>query len=422
MTLPMPESERLSNLYEYLFENVVESATALIQGDRSFSYGELIELIENVAATLRAMGVEPNNRVALLAENSPFWIACYLGCIKIGAIVAPLPMRLNVTQLTETLTDLGCTVLCVDASRLAKHLNDLPPDMPILTDKRANIDDPRVLEPQLHTSCATVMVDERTTLAALMFTSGSTGQPNAVKVSHRNIAANTESIITYLDLTVTDRILTILPFEYCFGTSCLHTHLRAGGSLVLQNSFLFLEDVLKRLDRTASTGFAGVPSTFQHLLRRSSLASRQYPSLRKVQQAGGRLPVAFIKEFNQVQPQAQLFIMYGQTEATARLSYLPPDRIADKLGSIGRGIPGTILRVLNEAGSPVAPGEIGEVDLRQAEVRRGARYSIDAAGRRRAAELRADVVHIGKRIEPQRAVTRKIELRGMNESFRPILR
>ncbi|MFN8452223.1 MAG: AMP-binding protein [Anaerolineae bacterium] len=180
-------------------------------------------------------------------------------------------------------------------------------------------------------------------------------------MSHRNIAANTDSIIEYLELTSADRIMAILPFEYCFGASLLHTHLRVGGSLVLRNSFTYLEDLLNELDEQACTGIAGVPSSYQHLLRRSSFPNRQFPHLRYVQQAGGRLPDAFIREFLASQPNVKFYLMYGQTEATARLSYLPPERLADKLGSIGRGIPGVRLSVLDADGSPVKPGEVGEI-------------------------------------------------------------
>src|SRR5439155_12767414 len=107
-------------------------------------------------------------------------------------------------------------------------------------------------------------------LAALMFTSGSTGKPRGVMISHRNIVANTESIIEYLELTSADRVMTVLPFHYCFGTSLLHTHLRAGASLVIDSRFMYPGKILQRMIETECTGFAGVPSHFQILLRRSN--------------------------------------------------------------------------------------------------------------------------------------------------------
>jgi acyl-CoA synthetase (AMP-forming)/AMP-acid ligase II len=195
-----------------------------------------------------------------------------------------------------------------------------------------------------------------------MFTSGTTGKPNAVKVSHRNIIANTQSIVQYLQLSANDKMMVVLPFHYCFGTSLLHTHLRAGATLVLNNTFQYVEQVLNRVNAYGCTGFAGVPSVYQQLLSHSSLQPYHLETLRYVQQAGGKLPDKFIRQLIDILPsQASLFIMYGQTEATARLSFLPPERLHDKLGSIGRGIPGVKLQVVNANVEPVAAGEIGEI-------------------------------------------------------------
>jgi len=124
---------------------------------------------------------------------------------------------------------------------------------------------------------------------------------------------------------------------------------------------MYPEVILQRMRSTECTGFAGVPSHFQILLRRSQLASIVFPSLRYVQQAGGQLAPPFIQELRTALPGKQIFIMYGQTEATARLSYLPPHLLDVKLGSVGKGIPGVKLSVVDESGSPVRPGETGEI-------------------------------------------------------------
>ena len=200
--------------------------------------------------------------------------------------------------------------------------------------------------------------------AALMFTSGTTTRPKAVRVTHRNIQANTDSIIKYLELSLDDCMLVILPFFYCFGTSLLHTHLRVGGRLALCNSFTFPETAIDMMETLQCTGFAGVPSSFQLLLRISTFTKRSLPHLKKIQQAGGKLHNVLIQELIKARPDVKLFIMYGQTEATARLSYLPPEMLSTKLGSIGRGIPGVELRVLGEQGTPVKPGETGEIVAR----------------------------------------------------------
>jgi acyl-CoA synthetase (AMP-forming)/AMP-acid ligase II len=124
---------------------------------------------------------------------------------------------------------------------------------------------------------------------------------------------------------------------------------------------MYPEAVLQRMIETECTGFAGVPSHFQILLRKSGLRKKRLPHLRHVQQAGGHLPTSYIRELREALPDARIFIMYGQTEATSRLSYLPPELLDRKLGSIGKGIPGVTLRVVNESGEDVNPGDVGEV-------------------------------------------------------------
>lgn len=197
--------------------------------------------------------------------------------------------------------------------------------------------------------------------AVLMFTSGTTGTPRAVRLTHSNIQANTASIVSYLGLRRSDRVLVILPFFYCFGASLLHTHLRMGAGVALCNSFTYPETAIDMLEEHRCTVFAGVPSSFQLLLRATSFAARELPALRIIQQAGGKLSPVLIDELQRAAPQAQLFVMYGQTEATARLSYLPPDMIDRKAGSIGKGIPGVQLRVLDDDKRPVAVGQTGEI-------------------------------------------------------------
>jgi acyl-CoA synthetase (AMP-forming)/AMP-acid ligase II len=203
--------------------------------------------------------------------------------------------------------------------------------------------------------------EDHTTLATLMYTSGSTGEPRGVMVSHRNIIANTASIVEYLGLTCDDRVMDVLPMSYSFGASLLHTHLRVGASLVLDNGMRWIERMLNRMQQHACTGFAGVPATYQLLLRKSSFPRKQFPTLRWLQQAGGKLPKLFLDELRQVAQGKRLYVMYGQTEATARLSYLPPELLETKTGSIGRGIPGVQLKVVDELGRPVRPGESGEI-------------------------------------------------------------
>lgn len=347
------------NTADYLLETGEDTAVALVAGNTQYTYGDLRQACARMAGELIAAGVGPADRVGILGNNSVFWVATYLAALKLEAIAAPFPPTSTPNDVSAMEQLVGCKVVCVEKRLQGRFASALAQDVPTIADDVLAKTGPRVWPSSAVASNG--HADAAHQAATLMFTSGTTARPRAVCVSHRNIQANTDAIITYLDLTRTDRILAVLPFCYCFGTSLLHTHLRAGGSLVLCNSFVYPETVLDLMDATECTGFAGVPSTFQTLLRNSTFPRRQLKMLRKIQQAGGKLPMVLIEELEEAAHGADVYIMYGQTEATARLSYLPPVLLRTKMGSIGRGIPGVTLRVIGDSGEDVKPGEVGEI-------------------------------------------------------------
>lgn len=351
-----------ANVSDFLLHDQRPDSVALrmLQGDHT--YGELRQVASQVANHFVRLGVAKGDRVLLIGENSLFWVASYLGILRAGLVCVPLPTSLSSQNLTHIRATTRAQVAFVQSSFARAHREALD-GCHIVTDRDTLASSTGVPPPW-----PDVDPDD---LAALMFTSGSTGTPRGVMVSHRNIIANTESIVEYLGLTEHDRTMAVLPFHYCFGTSLLHTHLRVGASLVVDRRFMYPETVLQRLIETACTGFAGVPSHFQILLRKSSLRHKTFPHLRYVQQAGGRLAPAFIDQLREALPRTKVFVMYGQTEATARLSYLPPDLLDAKVGSIGKGIPGVTLRVLDASGEQVPPGDVGEIVAEGQNVARG---------------------------------------------------
>ncbi len=324
------------------------------RGGERYTYGQLRSAAGRLAAELAALDLPPGSRVGVLGPNSFFWVAAYLAVMKLGHVAVPFSDKLTAGRCPP---QRGPRPGVRPSSRTGVSLRRFSAafgdGLAVLTDEALRSG----REPYWPSP---VPVDPGAD-AVLMFTSGTTSRPKAVRVTHGNIQANTDSIITFLELRSDDRVLVILPFFYCYGASLLHTHLRRGGRVVLCNSFVFPETALDLLEREECTVLAGVPSSFQLLLRASTFAQRALPSLRLIQQAGGKLPPVLIEELLAAKPAAKLFVMYGQTEATARLSYLPPDKLQDKPGSIGKGIPGVELRVLNENGEPVPPGERGEI-------------------------------------------------------------
>jgi acyl-CoA synthetase (AMP-forming)/AMP-acid ligase II len=297
------------------------------------------------------------DRVGLWAENSPFFVTAYLGIIQAGLVAVPFQVDATAETFARIVREAGIGLLLVSrrfAARVTAWAAELGVEVVVETQLESFPPGERVSFPE---------IDPSRDVAALMFTSGSTGTPKGVTVTHQNIECNTQDIVQYMGLTSADRVMVVLPFHYCFGLSLLHTHLAVGGSLVLNNQFMYPEKVLEDMVTKGCTGLAGVPSTYQILLRKSRFKQMQFPALRWFQQAGGKLHNPYIKEILEAFPKVRYYLMYGQTEATARLSYLPPERLRDKLGSIGRGLPSTRLEVLKPDGTPVSPGsdEVGEI-------------------------------------------------------------
>jgi acyl-CoA synthetase (AMP-forming)/AMP-acid ligase II len=207
--------------------------------------------------------------------------------------------------------------------------------------------------------------------ALILYTSGSTGTPRGVVQTFRNVDANTRSIVQYLGLGADDRALLVLPLYYCYGRSVLQTHLLAGGSVFLDNRYAFPRVVLQALGDEGCTGFAGVPLTFEIARRQVDVSTLAFPRLRYLTQAGGAMAQETIDWVRRAFAPAKLFVMYGQTEAAARLSYLPPERAHDKRGSIGVPIPGVELRVVDETARELPTGETGHLVARGANVTLG---------------------------------------------------
>jgi len=198
-------------------------------------------------------------------------------------------------------------------------------------------------------------------LAALMATSGSTGIPRFVMVSHGNLIANTEAIIRSQRLANDERAMMILPVSYCFGASLLHTHLCQGGGVVFDRRFMFPDRVLQSVAQFACTTFAGVPTVYNVLLRRSNIRRIAMPSLRRFVQAGGALAPQQVREMRAAFPLIEFYVMYGQTEATARISCMEPERWEEKPGSVGRPLDNLTFSIVDEQGIELPAGQVGEL-------------------------------------------------------------
>lgn len=359
---PLPPSAP-TNVADFLLAGGRPGDVAITDRAGHHTYGALRAAVARLSEELARSVEAPGSRIGLLSSNSLFFVASYLAVMRSGHTVVPFATVLTPDDVGAKARFVGCDTMLLDATARGRFRSVAREMRSVVTEDRlADEDGGDVTE-----TAAAPPAPE----AALMFTSGTTGRPRAVRVTHENIMANTRSIIDYLDLAREDRMLVVLPFSYCYGLSLLHTHLRVGASLSICDTLAFPETVVSALRRESCTGIAGVPSSYQLLMRASSFMSAELPALRYMQQAGGRLPHALVRELAAAHPDARLFIMYGQTEATARLSYLPPEDVESRAGSIGRGVPGVTLRIADESGRDVATGAVGEIRARGASITPG---------------------------------------------------
>jgi len=218
-------------------------------------------------------------------------------------------------------------------------------------------------------------------LAALMATSGSTGVPRFVMVTHGNLIANTEAIIRCQRLATDERVMMILPLSFCMGASLMQSHLYQGGSVVFDRRFMFPDKVLQAVAQFGCTTFAGVPTVYNVLLRRSNIRQIAMPSLRRFHQGGGALPPHRIDEMRAAFPLTELYVTYGQTEATARISCMEPERWEEKRGSVGRPVDNVMVRIVDEEDNDLPAGQVGELLVKGPSVCSG--YWDDAEETRR---------------------------------------
>lgn len=196
----------------------------------------------------------------------------------------------------------------------------------------------------------------------LLSTSGTTGSPKLVRLSYKNIQANAESITNYLGIKVNDKAITSLPMSYSYGLSVINSHILAGSTLVMTDKSFVFKDFWKIFSEYQCNSFAGVPYSYE-LLKKINFEKMELPSLKVMTQAGGRLSTDLAIYFSELSKSRgfRFFVMYGQTEATARISYVPAESLPMKAGSIGIPIPGGKMEIFSGGKTIKEPGIIGEL-------------------------------------------------------------
>ena len=324
---------------------------------RTICSEDLPRLVSAYGAAFLSAGLRKGDRVLIGCSLTPASALVYLGAMYAGLVAVPVEDR-EIRESARTLLKVtGAKAVWTETVVRAGETD------------AGNSDEGSVLwlqgESAAELSAMMSPADcVASDLAALMATSGSTGTPRFVMVSHGNLIANTEAIIRSQGLASDDRAMLVLPLSYCFGASVLHTHLYQGGSVVFDRRFMFPDKVLHAISEFGCTTFAGVPTAYNILLRRSDIRGIALPRLRRFLQAGGALPPHRIAEMRAASPSTAFYVMYGQTEATARISSMAPERWEEKPGSVGRPLDNLTVWIVDEDGNDLSAGQVGELRVK----------------------------------------------------------
>lgn len=320
------------------------SGTAVITDQGAeIQYPELADF-----ADAFARGMPSRSLVFCLTENSLGSLVGYVGCLRNRHVPLMIDKKLDKLLLRRFIELYSPAFIWAPKSRA----EELPGELVFEKHGYSLLR----MSDSLH-----YQMDDR--LALLLTTSGSTGSPKLVRQSYLNIAANTQSIIEYLALDASERPITTLPMNYTYGLSVINTHLSCGGTLLLTDHSLIDREFWDFFNKYQATSIAGVPYTYE-MLERFMFFRRRLPSLKTMTQAGGKILPVLHEKFARYakENQKKFVVMYGQCEATARMSYLPPDRALDKVGSMGIAIPGGKLRLVDETGVDVTDVDtVGEL-------------------------------------------------------------
>ena len=360
--------------------------TALIIEGRPYSYTQLHDAAARMANALQARGVTRGDRVAIYMDNTWPCVVSIFATLMAGGVFLVINPQTKADKLGFILGDSGARVLLSDA-HLAKEfqaaLAQLPEPptlicsgdvstLPGIGADEAGTRDVSAFDDVLATASpvpptvATIPLD----LAALIYTSGSTGNPKGVMQTHQSMTFAVGSLVQYLRLDESDRILCALPVAFDYGLYQLLMSVYLGATLVLERSFTYPAQIFTRMQEYAVTVFPGVPTVFALLLSAHAREPLRFASVRRVTNTAAALPDDFSKRLHEVFPTALIYRMYGLTECK-RVSYLEPELVDARPGSVGKAIPGTELYLLSADGEPVAPGESGILHVRGPHVMLG---------------------------------------------------
>ncbi len=338
--------------------------TAIVAGERRLTYEELAARSARLAASLSRRGVSRGDRVVVFLENSPEAVIAIFAILQAGAVFSVVNPGTKLDKLAYILNNCGAKALLTEP-RLAEVAAAAAKTAPSVAFT--------LVTPFDFSEEITLKEEESgidLDLAMIVYTSGSTGFPKGVMMTHQNVVAAASSITSYLENVPEDVVLSVLPLAFDYGLYQALMCAKVGATLVLEKSFTYPAVLFEKLRRERVTGLPLVPTIAAVLVQMKGLAPGMFPELRYITNTAAALPPAHIARLQQTFPATRIFSMYGLTECK-RCTYLPPEELARRPGSVGIAIPGTEAYVVDESGRKAAPGVVGELVIRGAHVMKG---------------------------------------------------
>jgi len=346
--------------------------TALIYQGKRFTYADIDSRSERLAHALAASGVERGDRVAVFMDNSVEAVIALFGILKANAAFMMINHTTKSGKLEYILNNSRAKVMITQNARKDVVASTISPHLQTviwsgLASSSLSFEE-ITCNNAINGSIKKTCID--LDLASIVYTSGSTGNPKGVMLSHLNMVSAAHSITTYLENTDQDIIINVLPLTFDYGLYQILMGFRVGATVVLEKSFAYPAQVLKIMTEEKVTGFPGVPTIFSLLLQMKDMQKYDFSTLRYITNTAAALPVSHIKRLRELFPQAELYSMYGLTECK-RVSYLPPADLEKKPTSVGKGMPNEEIFIVDEKGRRLPPGEVGELVVRGSNVMLG---------------------------------------------------
>jgi amino acid adenylation domain-containing protein len=366
---------------------------ALVCGPERLSYGDLEHRSNALAHALRRRGVARGDRVVIFDENSVDVVVAFWAALKADAVPTIVSPQTKSDKFARILEDCRPSAI-VSVGRF----------LPVVAAAAATLRELRTVLiagvvadhflrafPGLSSLSETIAAEPANgppavrnidlDLAALVYTSGSTGEPKGIMLTHRNMLTATASITTYLEMREDDCVLCVLPLSFDYGLYQMILSFDRGARLVLERSFAYPTRVMDLVAAESITCFPGMPTMFAVLGELKPSRRRDLSCVRTVTNTGAALQPKHISAIRATFPSARVYSMYGLTECK-RCTYLPPEDLDRKPGSVGIPIPNTEMWIVDDKGRRLGPGQIGELVIRGATIMRGYWNKPEATARR----------------------------------------